>query len=120
MMHYDTSNCQHDLYFLKPYSNNFGVSFFANTEPAPNFLTLIVYFKRVPDWKKLAVFLLDDDDRCKTHVIEKSNHYDVDDCKVAMIREYLKSGNVSWEVVLDCLRNAGYKSLAAEIEEKLT
>jgi len=45
-----------------------------------NNLTLTMYFERVPDWKKLAVLLLDRDDDCqmyKTCVIEKSNHYDV-------------------------------------------
>jgi len=47
----------------------------------------------------------------KTHAIEKSSHYDVDDCKVAMIRKCLKSGNVSWEVVLDYLRNADTRAL---------
>jgi len=74
----------------------------------------------VSDWKTLAAFLLNDVDGSKTRQIERSNHYDVGDCKEAMIREYLKSGNVSWEVVLECLRNAGYRNPANDIEAKLT
>ena len=85
----------------------------------PNNQTLTKYFERVAEWKKLAAFLLNDDDGSKTHLIEKSNHYDVGDCRGAMIREYLKSGNISWETVLSCLRSAGYKNLADDIEKDL-
>ena len=80
----------------------------------------MTHFEKVSDWKTLAAFLLNDDDGSKTEQIEKSNHYDVGDCKGAMIREYLKSGNVSWETVLACLRNAGYRNLAIDIKAKLT
>ena len=90
------------------------------TLQSPNNQTLTKYFERVADWKTLAAFLLNDDDGSKTHQIEKSNHYDVEDCRGAMIREYLKSGNVSWETVLSCLRSAGYKNLANEIEKEVS
>jgi len=92
----------------------------SNMLAEPNNQTLTTYFERVADWQTLAAFLLNDDDGSKTHQIERSNHYDVGDCRAAMIREYLRYGNVSWEVVLECLRNAGYKNLATDIEKELS
>ena len=87
-----------------------------NTCIEPTYLTLIHYFDKVTDWKKLGIYLLDDNDGTLIHKIEKSNHYDQEDCLCAMIREYLKSGNVSWETVLSSLRSANYINLATTIE----
>jgi len=71
----------------------------------------------VSRWKALAACLLNDDDGSKTEQIEKSCHYDVEECRITMIREYLKFGDVSWENVLAALRVANYKNLADSIEK---
>lgn len=85
----------------------------------PTYQTLTHYFEKVTDWKKLGACLLDDDDGTIIHKIEKSNRYDEGDCLCAMIREYLKSGNASWETVLSSLRSAKYINLATTIENDL-
>ena len=74
---------------------------------------------RVDQWKVLAAFLLDDQDGSTTERIEKSNHFDVTACCAALIREYLKSGDVSWQHVLKSLRVANYKNLAIKIQKEL-
>ncbi|XP_065891760.1 uncharacterized protein [Dysidea avara] len=84
----------------------------------PTYKDLLKMLEKITDWSILAAFLLDDDGS-KTESIAKSNQYQVPDCRAAMIREYLKSGNVSWQNVLKALRAAGYTNLANEIEESL-
>ena len=84
----------------------------------PTYHNLLTMLGKIADWSILAAFLLDDDGS-KTESIAKSNHYQVPDCRAAMIREYLKSGNVSWQKVLEALRDAGYTNLANEVEESL-
>jgi len=74
---------------------------------------------RVDKWKVLAAFLLDDQDGSATANIEKSNHFDVTDCCAAMIRKYLQSGDVSWQYVLESLRDANYRNLATKIQKEL-
>ena len=81
----------------------------------PTYKDLLKMLEKITDWSILAAFLLDDDGS-KTESIAKSNQYQVPDCRAAMIREYLKSGNVSWQNVLKALRAAGYTNLANEIE----
>ena len=76
--------------------------------------------KTVANWEDLATFLLDDADGSKVHQIQRSNHYQVEDCRRAMIREFLKSGNVTWEKVLESLERASYTNLATDIEKRLT
>jgi len=44
----------------------------------------------------------------------------VENCRAAMIREFLKSGERTWEKVLDSLRKAGYINPANDIEKKLS
>ena len=74
---------------------------------------------RVPNWTTLAAFLLDDKDGHLIEKIKRSNHYNVDDCCGEMIREYLKSGNVSWKHVIEALKDASYSNLANDLEEEL-
>jgi len=85
----------------------------------PNYKILAQDFEEVTDWKTLAVFLLDDDNGSKAEQIEKTYCRDVTECRLKMISEYLKSGDVSWEKVLDSLRKAKYENLASKIEERL-
>ncbi|XP_065893236.1 uncharacterized protein [Dysidea avara] len=86
----------------------------------PNVVTLTSKLSRVSDWKKLCVFLLDDVDGDIVPRIEQSNFYKVEKCQDAMFREFIKSGDVTWEKVLESLKLAGYKNLAIDIEKQLT
>ena len=85
----------------------------------PTYPDLMKLLGKVAEWNILAAFLLDDSDGSKTKSIAMSNQYDVASCRADMIREYLKSGNVSWQKVLEALRDAGYTNLANDIEESL-
>jgi len=92
--------------------------FYVPIDP-PDKLTLLPQLKEVADWKKLATFLLDDVNGSIVPAIERSNHYVVEDCRDAMINKFLKSGDKTWEKVIESLKLAGYKSLAKRIEDKL-
>ena len=83
-------------------------------------MTLTTQLSTVSDWKKLCVFLLDDVDGDIVPRIEQSNFYIVEKCRDAMIREFIKSGDVTWEKVLESLKLAGYRNLAIDIEKQLT
>ena len=85
----------------------------------PDNMTLTDLLKSVANWEDLAVSLLDDVDGSKVCQIQKSNHYHVEDCRRAMIKEFLKSGNVTWEKVLGSLERAGYTNLATDLKKHL-
>ena len=68
----------------------------------------------------MCVFLLDDVDGNIVPRIEATNFYNVEKCRDAMIREFIKSGDVTWEKVLESLKLAGYRNLAIDIEKQLT
>ena len=69
----------------------------------------------------MAAYLLKDDDGSKSAIIERENHFMVADCRAAMIRQYLQTGEVSWEFVLSSLKKANYINLVEDIRaaEKL-
>ena len=64
----------------------------------------------------MAAFLLSDTDGSKVETIGRNNHYIIEDCRIAMLREYWKTGNVSWITVLKALRKAGEKATADRIQ----
>ena len=55
----------------------------------------------------MAAILLSDDDGSKVETIARNNKHIIEDCRVSMIREYFKSGEVSWEKLLQALTDAG-------------
>ena len=67
----------------------------------------------------VGAFLLSDTDGSKVETIARNNHHIIADCCAAMIREYCKAGEVSWEGVLEALNKAGEKSTANKIKELL-
>lgn len=64
----------------------------------------------------MAAHLLSDTDGSKVDIIEKSNQYKVEACRDQMIRDYLRSGQVSWKVVLEALTKAKEMSTVAKIK----
>ena len=69
----------------------------------------------VVSWKTVAAHLLSDKDGSKVETIEINNSNKVADCRATMIREYMKSGDVSWKKVIEALTKAGEKSIADKI-----
>jgi len=86
---------------------------------APSYHVLIKQLEKVAEWKTVATHLLKDEDGSTIKAIEKTYHHDVEDCRAEMIRQYIKSGDVSWQNILSALRKSNYNNLANEIEKKL-
>ena len=85
----------------------------------PTYTELIEQLDGVVSWKKVAAFLLSDEDGSKVETIEKNNFYKIEDCRIAMLREYFKSGDVSWKKVLEALAKAGEKVTLNKIQRLL-
>lgn len=69
-------------------------------------------------WETLAAHLLSDVDGSKVEIIARNNH-NIQGCRAEMLREYLKSGTISWEVVIQALIKAGEKNTAEKIHQLL-
>ena len=82
----------------------------------PTYTELIEQLEGVVSWKKVAAYLLSDKDGSKVEIIARNNHHKIEDCRIDMIREYLKSGDISWEKVLEALRKAGEEATANKIQ----
>ena len=67
----------------------------------------------------MAAFLLSDTDGSKVDTIATNNPHSIADCRIAMIREYCKNGEVSWESVLEALNKADETSTVTKIKELL-
>ena len=67
----------------------------------------------------MAAFLLHDENGSITEEIEKSCNRDVNECRDRVIKQYLKKGDVSWQKVINSLRNADYTNVADELENCL-
>ena len=67
----------------------------------------------------VAAYLLSDEDGSKVETIAINNHHIIGDCRIAMIREYCRSGDISWEKVLEALRKAGEGATANKIQRLL-
>ena len=67
----------------------------------------------------MATFLLSDKDGSKVETIAKNNHNITEDCRAAMVYEYLRSNEVSWDKVLEALTKAGEKATVDRIQRLL-
>ena len=90
---------------------------FSCTEPI--YTELIEQLDGVVSWKEVAAFLLSDKDGTKVDTIARNNHHIIKDCRNAMVHEYLKSGEVSWNIVLEALTKAGEKATVDKIRRLL-
>ena len=82
----------------------------------PTYTELIEQLEGVVSWKKVAAYLLSDKDGSKVEIIARNNRHMIEDCRIDMIREYLKSGDISWEKVLEALKKAGEEATANKIQ----
>ena len=67
---------------------------------------------KIADWKRVAAYLLDDENGSIAEMIERKNHCDIEACRLEMIQHYLEHGDVSWKRVVSSLRKAGYTNIA--------
>ena len=68
---------------------------------------MLEHLAGVVSWKIVAAHLLSDTDGSKVDITARNNRDNIEGCRDEMIHAYLKSGQVSWKVVLEALTKAG-------------
>ena len=81
---------------------------------------LTIRLKKLNDWKTFGIFLLPDTNSdTMVQNIEMSNPGGtVNRCKTALLQQYLKAGEVSWQRVIYALDAMGEDNLAAELKKE--
>ena len=77
--------------------------------------------EHVDDWKRLGAHLLPE--KYIPHLlnqIERTYKGNVDDCRGALLSEYVKAGNVSWDKVIDSLEKSRYSNVAKMIKQDIS
>lgn len=94
------------------------VSFYVDPPP-PNYQNLFPYFEDVSDWKKLGLHLLPETCTSRINDIDKNHKHDVAECRWALITEYLKVGELSWQKVIYALQKSGYPNIVEKIKRDI-
>ena len=84
----------------------------------PTYVDLLPYMEHVDDWYKLGTHLLPK--KYIPHLlnqIDRTHKGNVDDCRGALLLEYIKAGNVSWDKVIDSLEKSRYSNVAEMIKQ---
>ena len=63
----------------------------------------------------MGAYLLPEKYASKINDIDKNHKQDVEECRWALIREYLKVGEVSWKKVVYALEKSGHPNIAKTI-----
>ena len=74
--------------------------------------------EHVDNWKALGAHLLPE--KYIPHLlneIERTHKGNVDDCRGALLSEYIKVGEVSWNKVIDSLEKSRYCNVAEMIKQ---
>ena len=75
--------------------------------------------EHVDNWKALGAHLLPE--KYIPHLlneIERTHKGNVDDCRGALLSEYIKVGEVSWNKVIDSLEKSRYCNVAKMIKQE--
>ena len=80
---------------------------------------LLEHLKDVSDWDTVGAYLLPADDMAALEIIHKSNNGDVDECKKALFRKFMKVGDRSWTTVIAALNKSGYNNIAKSVMQKI-
>ena len=78
----------------------------------PKQTTLLPYFEGVADWKKLGLYLLPEKYQTRIEDIAATYNGNVAECRGALIREYLKVGELTWNKVIFAFENSGNPNIA--------
>ena len=82
--------------------------------------TLLPYIEHVDNWKSLGTYLLPKEYIPRViNDIEKTHKGSVEECRWALLTEYLKSGEVSWNKVIDSLEKSHYPNVAKMINKDI-
>ena len=80
---------------------------------------LLYYLKDVSDWQTLGAHILPGNSAGPIEIIDTTYNGDVRKCKKALFLEYLKTGNRSWNSVINALIKIDHINLADDIKQKL-
>ena len=86
----------------------------------PTYQTLLPYLYYVDNWKSLGAFLLPGKYIPQvTNDIDRTHKGNVEECRGALLTEYLKVGEVSWDKVIDSLEKSRYSNVAKMIKKDI-
>ena len=85
----------------------------------PSQLNLLPYVEGVSDWKRFGLYLLPETHTFLINDIDKNHKHDVAECRWALITEYLKVGEVSWDKVIYALQKSGNPNIAVKIRRDI-
>lgn len=86
----------------------------------PTFQDLLPYIEHVDNWKVLGTYLLPEKYIPRViNDIERSYKGNADDCRGALLSEYIKVGDVSWNKVIDSLEKSRYSNVAKMIKKDI-
>jgi len=74
---------------------------------------LLPYFEHVDNWKSLGGYLLPEEYTPRLlNDIEQSYNGRVEECRTALITQYLKVGDISWSKVISSLEKSNFSNVA--------
>ena len=86
----------------------------------PTYRNLLPYIEHVNDWKLLGTYLLPDEYTPRViNDINKTHKGDVDECRQALLSEYIKVGEVSWSKIINSLEKSHYSNVAKMIKKDI-
>lgn len=85
----------------------------------PDCQSLLPYFEGVSNWKQLGTHLLPRQYSSLINDIERTYQRDVAECRFALIREYLRVGEVTWDQVVYALEKSNHPNIANKIKRDI-
>ena len=81
---------------------------------------MLPYIEHVDDWRLLGTYLLPEKYTPRViNDIDRSHKGDVNECRQALLSEYINVGELSWNKVIDSLENSHYSNVAKMIKKDL-
>ena len=100
--------------------NQCSILLFTVASHKPTYQDLLPYMEYVDDWKSLGVYLLPN--KYIPHLlneIERTHRGNVEDCRGALLSEYIKVGEVSWDKIISSLEKSHYTNVADMIKQNI-
>ena len=85
----------------------------------PTYTKLLPYIEHVDNWKLFGTHLLPEKYTRVINDIDRTCKGDVDDCRRALLTEYFKNGEVSWNKVISSLEKSHYSNVAKNIQKDI-
>ena len=86
----------------------------------PTYQKLLPYMEHIDNWKVLGTHLLPE--KYLPHLIneiDRTHRGNVEDCRGALLSEYIKVGEVSWDKIISSLEKSHYTNVADMIKQDI-